>query len=247
MTMHMFDTEIAERVGVNAAVIYQNIVFWTEKNAANDEHRHDGRVWTYNSVRAWGDLFPYLSEAQIRFAIQKLVDTGLVAEGNFNKRGYDRTKWYAPICQNSQMELSKSSNGFAKNDKPIPDSKPNHKPDSKLSTIDGSSFNNFWAVVPKKVEKAEAQKVWDRAVRKTPASDIIAGMVRYAATRKNQDPQYTVNPATWLRRERWNDVLDAPHAQRGNTFLDKVRQQMKGTTNETGLFNANANDTKRLN
>ena len=35
MSMHSFDPEIAKKVGVNAAVIYQNIIFWTEKNAAN--------------------------------------------------------------------------------------------------------------------------------------------------------------------------------------------------------------------
>jgi hypothetical protein len=35
--MHSFDPEIAKKVGVNAAVIYQNIVWWTQKNAANKQ------------------------------------------------------------------------------------------------------------------------------------------------------------------------------------------------------------------
>ena len=33
--MHSFDPMVAERVGVNAAVIYQNFLFWCEKNKAN--------------------------------------------------------------------------------------------------------------------------------------------------------------------------------------------------------------------
>jgi hypothetical protein len=59
--MHSFDPKIAERVGVNAAVLYQNIVWWCAKNAANRHNEHDGRFWTYNSVKAWAELFPYLT------------------------------------------------------------------------------------------------------------------------------------------------------------------------------------------
>jgi hypothetical protein len=58
-SMHSFDPEIAKKVGVNAAVIYQNIVWWTQKNAANNKHHHDGRHWTYNSIKAFDVLFPY--------------------------------------------------------------------------------------------------------------------------------------------------------------------------------------------
>ena len=35
MSRHSFDPEIAVRVGLNAAVIFQNITFWIEKNQAN--------------------------------------------------------------------------------------------------------------------------------------------------------------------------------------------------------------------
>lgn len=124
--MHSFDPKIAQRVGVNAAVIYQNIVWWCAKNAANGRNQHDGRYWTYNSVKAWGELFPYLSQAQIRLALTKLEDAGLILSGSFNAAGYDRTKWY---CDIQQVHLSEIANGVERKDKPIPDSKPDIKPD----------------------------------------------------------------------------------------------------------------------
>ena len=34
MSAHSFDPDIAARVGCNAAVIYQNLFYWAEKNAA---------------------------------------------------------------------------------------------------------------------------------------------------------------------------------------------------------------------
>lgn len=124
--MHSFDPKIAARVGVNAAVLYQNIVWWCAKNAANRHNEHDGRFWTYNSVKAWAELFPYLSPAQIRLALDKLESCGLILSGTFNEIGYDRTKWY---CPSEQIHLSENANGSARNSEPIPDNKPVHKPD----------------------------------------------------------------------------------------------------------------------
>jgi hypothetical protein len=127
LSLHSFDPSIAARVGVNAAVIYQNLIFWTEKNAANRRHIYDGKCWTYNSVKAFSELFPYLTPAQIRLALAKLVTEGMIGEGNFNQAGYDRTKWY---CVLSQVHLSEIANGTARNSKPIPDGKPYSKPDT---------------------------------------------------------------------------------------------------------------------
>lgn len=128
MSRHSFDPEIAKQVGVNAAVIYQNIYWWCEKNAANGKHLHDGRFWTYNSVSAFDDLFPYLTRKQIRGALDKLLDVGLLVSGNYNEIAYDRTKWYSPTCPIPQADLPEKASSFAQKGKPIPDSKPNTKP-----------------------------------------------------------------------------------------------------------------------
>ena len=103
---HSFDTEIAEKVGVNAAIIYQNIVFWTEKNKANEINFYDGRYWTYNSVSAWKKLFPYMGHSQIKTAIKKLENSGLIVVGNYNESAYNHTKWFAPVqlAENTKQE-----------------------------------------------------------------------------------------------------------------------------------------------
>jgi antibiotic biosynthesis monooxygenase (ABM) superfamily enzyme len=112
--MHSFDPKIAKRVGVNAAVLYQNIVWWCAKNAANRHNEHGGRFWTYNSVKAWAELFPYLTSKQIRSALDRLEAEGLIVSGIFNVSAYDRTKWYSPsgkpICPQWQMKLPRRAN-----------------------------------------------------------------------------------------------------------------------------------------
>ena len=115
---HSFDTADAQLYGVTAAIVLSNIRFWTDKNKANDKHIHDGYVYTYNSVRAWKELLPYLTADKIRGALNKLVGAGALVKGSFNAAGYDRTTWYGvsllgnPKCiyKKSQMHLWKIPN-----------------------------------------------------------------------------------------------------------------------------------------
>ena len=95
---HSFDIEIAEKIGINAAVIYKNLLFWCLKNKANNKHFHDNNYWTYNSVSAFKELFPYLGDSQIKSALKKLEDEGYIAVGNYNKTPTDRTRWFSVIA-----------------------------------------------------------------------------------------------------------------------------------------------------
>ena len=90
-----FDTEIASDVGVNAAVVFENIYWWIKKNAANKKHFYDGNYWTYNSVSAFQEIFDFMSEKQIRYAIQKLLEKNYIIKGNYNQKALDHTNWYA--------------------------------------------------------------------------------------------------------------------------------------------------------
>ena len=127
MALHMFDPRVAEEYGVNAAVIFQNLAYWIEHNSANGSNFHDGRYWTYNSVKAFSELFPYLTEKQIRGALKKLEDGGMIIVGNYNKSAYDRTRWYAladkglSICTKGQMDFHEKENENAQEGEPIPD------------------------------------------------------------------------------------------------------------------------------
>ena len=123
---HIFDTEVAKKYGVNAAVVFENLGYWIAKNEANEVNFFDGNYWTYNSRRALRELFPYLTERQISTAFQKLIDGGLVVTGNYNKNPYDRTLWYGlskkgkSILHFCKMDDTKMSNGSDENVTPIP-------------------------------------------------------------------------------------------------------------------------------
>ena len=131
--IHTFDVNIAIEYGVNAAVLLQNIGYWIKQNEANDTNYFDGHYWTFNSRRAYKELFPYMSERQINTAFQKLIDNDLIITGNYNKLSYDRTLWYALtqkgkcILHFDTMDNVKMSNGECQNVKPIPNVNSNNK------------------------------------------------------------------------------------------------------------------------
>ena len=122
---HHFDVDLASEIGVNAAVLFHNINFWCEKNKANNKHYYEGRFWTYNSVKAFATLFPYLTPKAISEGLKKLEEAGLIISGSFNRSAYDRTKWYSlsaqgnSIIRKGKMELPKKENGVTEKGKSI--------------------------------------------------------------------------------------------------------------------------------
>ncbi len=123
---HYFDIGVAKRYGVNCAVLLQNLWHWVRKNEANNKHFHDGFYWTYNSTKAFQELFPYLSQRQIETALKKLRDEDVIKTGNYNVVAYDRTLWYAitekgkSILHTGEMEITYKGNGNDTEGKPIP-------------------------------------------------------------------------------------------------------------------------------
>ena len=132
---HQFDISVAEKYGVEVAIMAQHFQFWIVRNKANKRHQYEGRTWTYNSARAFAELFPYWSAPQIRRILQKMVDAGIIVTGNYNPSGHDRTLWYAfsdeSIWLNREIHLTKSENGSNEIVTPIPDIIPDNIPDKE--------------------------------------------------------------------------------------------------------------------
>lgn len=158
---YTFDIMIAQKLGVNEAIIIRNIQFWIDKNKANNKHYYDGRYWTYNSISAFCEIFPFWTRDQIRYILKKLTEKEILISGNFNKNPYDKTLWYSlndeklaelqelesgeklpdpsveiPISnnQNSNLDVVNLPHREGENPKPIPDVNTYSKPDVNTHT-----------------------------------------------------------------------------------------------------------------
>jgi hypothetical protein len=145
---HSFDIDYAQKYGVEEAILIKNIQFWILKNKANSKHKHDGRTWTYNSISAFSELFPYFTEKQVRRIIESLKRQEIIITGNYNQSTYDRTLWYAfldeSIFLGSIIHLPKRENGLSEKGGPIPDIKPDSNTNNKhiISKIKLGEFKN---------------------------------------------------------------------------------------------------------
>lgn len=131
---HSFDIDIAKEYGIPAAILLKHFYYWVEKNRTNEKHYRDGYFWTYNSMKSFCQLFPYMSDSTIKRAIKKLVDGGLIIEAVYNDIPFDRTKWYTltpdgyeriknsiALVQNDQSHLVKmTKSDEVKMTQPIP-------------------------------------------------------------------------------------------------------------------------------
>lgn len=139
--MHYFDIKVAKEIGVIPAIIYQNILYWVDKNKANDNNFFDGYYWTYNSVKAFEELFPYLTQKQIRSSLDKLEELGIIKTGNYNKLSFDRTKWYtiAKDAESNRLirkyHLPSEEIRFAPQGRTIPDINTDINTDNKPKDI----------------------------------------------------------------------------------------------------------------
>lgn len=92
---HMFSVEDAKKYGLMAAPFLYNLRYWLQYNQANRRNYHDGRYWSFNGNKALSELMPYYSEDQLDRIIKKLKESKVLLVGNYNKKGYDRTRWFS--------------------------------------------------------------------------------------------------------------------------------------------------------
>lgn len=124
MSSMSFDVEVAAKIGLYETILLENINFWVNKNRANEKSIYDGDAWTYNSIKAFCKLFPFMTEKIIRSKLQWLVEQGYLKTGNYNKSSYDRTKWYTvtekAILLLTNREIPNDDRAFPNDDKAFP-------------------------------------------------------------------------------------------------------------------------------
>lgn len=86
--------DLATAIGLNEALVLQQIHYWLEINRQADKNSYDGCYWTYNTVAEWQEQFPFFSYDTVKRTLRKLRDAGLLLTGNYNRKKMDRTIWY---------------------------------------------------------------------------------------------------------------------------------------------------------
>jgi len=114
--------ELAKEIGLNEAIVLQQMIWLIGKS---NTEKINGIQWTYQSFEKLHEVFPFFSVSTIKKTIYNLIKMDLLLKGKFNKKGYDRTNWYALNDKEYDNRLVKSKPMPLVKSKPMDSIKPN--------------------------------------------------------------------------------------------------------------------------
>ena len=92
---HSFNVSIARAFGLTEAILLQNFHYWHQCNKGNDDMFKDGRVWFFRSIAQIVECYPYLSPDKVRYAIDRLIESGFLLKGNYSEDKLKKACWYS--------------------------------------------------------------------------------------------------------------------------------------------------------
>ncbi len=102
---------LAVKVGLNEAIVLQQFHYWLQRST----NVRDGYKWVYNSYKEWNKQFPFWGLNTLKRAITSLEKSGYLISGNYNKAGFDKTKWYRINYELLDMGQRSTQNGSTMN------------------------------------------------------------------------------------------------------------------------------------
>lgn len=106
---------LAREIGLNEAIMLQQMHYWLLKSS----NEFEGVKWFYKTLEDWQTEFPFWSAMTIRRTLTNLEKQKVIRIGNFNKKKFDKTKWYTieyqcvnrRCVQNEQTMCSNRTDG----------------------------------------------------------------------------------------------------------------------------------------
>jgi len=191
---HSFDTLLAEKYGLEEAILIHHFQHWIAINKRMGRNKHEGKTWMYQTQDQMAAHFPYWkNRTKIKRLIKRLIELKVIVKGNFNKSAYDRTAWYSFVNENNfiqgveydpsldnksdqsigqkrPMEKTEALNGLYVSDRPIPDTKTDTKTNTKDITSEPSFqlAESLFSSILKNNSKAKAPNLesWAKEINK---------------------------------------------------------------------------------
>ena len=232
-----FNPKVAQVIGVNAAILFEELCALILHSETNELNFKDNRYWAYQSYTAFQKIHFYLTERQIQSAINDLEINGFIVSGNFNISPFDKTKWYA-IGENGYkfyeeragFEVHRYSEPKEEVIEPVVQDEQDEE--QELFTLEADEepldtqepensvfpFNDFWERYGKKVGRTQCEAYYNAKVSETDRGKIASVIDSYVAS--TPDKQYRKHPLSWLRQRGWEDEC----VSHKSDFIDKTQE-----------------------
>lgn len=203
-THHSFSVELAAKYGVEEAILIHHFQHWIKVNRRLKKNFHEEKYWMYQTQEELTAIFPYLTFDQIRVIIDRLVIgksrfsekksfEPILVKGNFNKKKFDKTSWYAFKDEEKFLGKEENSNNFCEvvetphrevdpphasgaNTTPIPDTKTDTKKEDINSSEASELANKLFETIKKTKENFKTPNLdkWAKELNKMLSLDKIS-------------------------------------------------------------------------
>jgi hypothetical protein len=227
-----------------AAILLGQLLWWLTQARHPETVNRSGHTWLIKAHGSWQDECG-LTPHQARSALKRLAERGLVEQHRWKHDGAPTTHlracWDAiETAVTAQMDMPDRADGTDRSaeskdvreraEPPLSETEKQEQetttrgsaarlsdqPVSTVLSIMSNTFDETWAIYPRKLNRKGAEKAWATRVKAgaNPA-DLYRATVNYAAIRAGEDPQHTMHGATFYGpNDRWADYLD-PTEQAG--------------------------------
>ncbi|WP_239705146.1 conserved phage C-terminal domain-containing protein [Mammaliicoccus sp. R-M63] len=226
--------KLAIEIGLNEAIILQQIHYWLNQS----NHNHDGKKWIYNTYDDWNKQFPFWSVMTIRRTITSLEKQNLILIANYNKAGFDKTRWYSinyPVVesvnrrcvQNEQTICSKRTDGSVQNEQ-------TNTRDYTENTTENISMSDKSDAAPyKTIIEYLNNKVNKRFSYKSESNRKLI-KARFNEGYKLEDFIKVIDIKTneWINDEKMKSYLQPSTLFRGSNFDKYLNQELPELSND---------------
>ena len=229
--------KLAIEIGLNEAIILQQIHYWLNQS----NHNHDGKKWIYNTYDDWNKQFPFWSVMTIRRTITSLEKQNLILIANYNKAGFDKTRWYSinyPVVesvnrrcvQNEQTICSKRTDGSVQNEQ-------TNTRDYTENTTENISMSDKSDAAPYKTIIEYLNKKVNKKFSYKSVSNRKLIKARFNEGYKLDDFMKVIDIKTneWINDDKMKNYLQPSTLFRGSNFDKYLNQEV--TTKKTESVN----------
>lgn len=90
----LIQPSLAKAIGVNEAIVVQQVHYWLQENEKNKRNYINGRYWTYNNVSEWQRQFSFWSYDGVKKILARLKAMRVLDAERLSSDKRDRTLYY---------------------------------------------------------------------------------------------------------------------------------------------------------
>lgn len=225
----LVNRRLAAIVGLNEAIVLQQIDYWVKKKRGGVEHQ--GCRWVFNSLDSWHAQFPFWSKDTVKRALAALKARGLIRVQKLAEAARDQTNYYTvdykavTLLEASNLHPSIGANCTDGEGQDAPMGKGNlHQSEgadctdaNRTKTTTKTTFSGTAGAAPAAIKKANAgaKKTAKKPAKKNSqptGSNLAAGAIDdvEAALQDACRATWTAYSAAYEQRYKVKPVRNAP-------------------------------------